>query len=164
MKYDGHSRVVGRYDSFSKFSSVNGSPVASDYIKEIGPDGVSTFKKIGEFNLQDRINSHKDSCDIHQIIARYANGDLSVLSKKALDYFDTTQAPQSIADAHRYIENGEYMFNRLPVEVKEKFNFDFNQFVASIGTKEFYEALTEKKSQSDSIVKEVVAEDGKSEQ
>lgn len=164
MKYDGYTRLACRYDSVSKFSSVSGSNVASDYIKEIGPDGVSTFKKIGEFNLQDRINSHKDSCDIHQILARYANGDISVLSKKALEYFDTTLAPQSIADAHRYVENGEYMFNRLPVEVKEKFNFDFNQFVASIGSKEFYEALSEsKKVDSDSVVKEVVV-DGKQEQ
>lgn len=146
--YDGHfNRDKCRYDSCGDFKTDSGLRTAKDYIKQTDKNGKSYLKEIGEFDLYDRIQSHADSVDIHSIIARFTMGDYSALNRKTLSYFDTTEAPTSLADAHRYIQNGEYLFNRLPVEVKEKFNNNYLEFVSQIGSKAWVDALSVEKSE-----------------
>lgn len=156
--YNGFCNIDDRYtdgrDTFGAGSNV-GSPIMEDFVLQTDKNGVENLEKVGEYNLYDRIQSHADSCDIHVILARFNAGDTSALNQKALAYFDTKAAPDTLAEAHRYIQNGQYMFDRLDPEVKAQFNNSFSEFCAAIGTEKFYDALKEKEHHIDDEVKEI---------
>lgn len=158
--YNGFNYVTGseRYSQFCDspyLHSDPGSPVVKDYVLQSDAKGREVLECVGEFNLYDRIQSHKDSVNIHTILARFNNGDMSVLNARAVQYFDTTEMPDNLADAHRYVQNGHYLFERLPSEIKEKFNNSFDEFVHAIGSKAFIEAFAKTEPMKDDTVKEV---------
>lgn len=164
MEFNGFNYNVGD-ESHSFFcepkpaNSVAGQSIVKDYVLQTDPETkLEVLTPVGESDLYLKIQSHKDSVNIHSILARYNNGDISALNQNALSYFDTTEVPQTLADVHRFVENGRYLFDRLPAEVKEQFGYNFEEFVSEIGTKKFYDALSGKKEADASInpVKPVV--------
>lgn len=76
------------------------------------------------------IDSYRESTDINNIMARIQAGDVSLLNQKQGFYGDFTEFPKTYAEMLDLMHRGEEFFNKLPVEVKEKYNNDFNQFFA----------------------------------
>ena len=118
-----------------------GSEIRVIYEPKVNDDGSIDLIKVGEENIQDYIQSHADSCDLRIIIKRYLNGDESVLNQRALAFGDTTKYPKTYAEMLQLQMDATLAFNELPVELKDKFNNDPNQFFAQAGTDEFYEKL-----------------------
>lgn len=122
-------------------------------------DGRIVLEEKGRENLYDYIQSHRDSCDIHVLLKRYANGEVDVLSQVQGSYGDFTEMPKTYAELLNKINEGETFFNSLPVETRAKFGHSFTQFMASLDSPDLYEMLTGKKPVSEEpVVKEPVVE------
>lgn len=119
---DSHPRVFSRPGDRDK---VLYSPVFDER-------GHMELKEVGRENLYDFIQSHKESCDINVILARFAAGDTSVLAKRQAFYADITEFPTTYSEVINTMHQAQDYFAHLPVEVKAKFGHDFNRFIASL--------------------------------
>lgn len=143
-----------RFDDHERFYSDPGDPIHIEYALQIDEKGVEDLVPVGEVYIPDEINSHAESVDIHNILARFNNGEVEVLNARTAQYFDATQMPNNLADMYRTVRNGEDLFNKLPIETRAKFNHSFTEFVSSIGTDMFNEAFAPQPE-----VKEAVADE-----
>jgi hypothetical protein len=125
------------------FACDPGSPIKIQYSAKVLPDGKIQLKESGKINLQDFINSFRDTCDINVIIRRLKNGDMSAMEafKASPFYGDTTQFPKTYSEFLQVYINAQNEFVNLPIDVKQKFNNDVNQFIAEIGKMEWFDKL-----------------------
>lgn len=131
------SNFDNRYREHVRFHSEVGDPVKILYSPEFDKNGVMTLKESGRENLYDFIQSHKDSVDIHKIMQRFEEGDVNALSKVQGQFGDFSQFPKTYAEMLNQVIEGENAFNGLPLEVREKFGFSFQQWLASAGSDEW---------------------------
>lgn len=148
-------RIEDRQKHSSMFVSCPGDPfhpVQHGIIKE---DGTIELVVDRLENTDDIIDSFRESADIHNILARISGGQIDLLNSKNGFYGDFTQFPKTYAEMLDLMHRGEEFFKKLPAEVKEKYNNDFNQFFAN-----FDSAMSElskplQKEASDIVEKEV---------
>lgn len=76
------------------------------------------------------IDSYRQETDIHNILARIQAGETQLLNQKQGFFGDVTELPKTYAEMLDLLHRGEEFFNKLPVDVKAKYNNDFNQFFA----------------------------------
>lgn len=135
-----------------EFVTCCGTPLHKVMHGEIQEDG--TIKLVLERleNTDEIIDSYRQSTDIHNIIARIEAGDISLLNQKRGFYGDVTEMPKTYADMLNLMHRGEEFFNKLPVEVKEKYNNDFNQFFADFDNA-LKSLLPQQKEEAQEIVK-----------
>ena len=112
-----------------------------DYKEEYDKNGVRKLVIKGRHSVYDKIQSYKDDVDIYKILARYFNGDISVIDKNKGFYADITSIPKTFSEFHNKIVEGQNIYNGLPTDFKQMFGNDINQFMASIYDKSFDEKL-----------------------
>lgn len=127
------------YDDHSRVHSCAGNGLKKVYKPVVRDDGVVDLVEAGTESLYDYIQSWKDSVDINVIMARYANGDVDALSKVQGAYGDFTQFPTTYAEMLNRVIQGKHMFASLPLEIREKYNHDFGQFIAAMDKPDFWE-------------------------
>lgn len=120
-----------------RFLSSSGSSVVPEYQLHIDSKGVRSLKVVGQKDLYAEIQSHKDSCDVHNILKRFANGDTSVLDQRLGYFADATNFPKSYAEMYQRVVDGETFFNGLPVDIRKEFNFNPVEFFSQMGTDSF---------------------------
>lgn len=130
-----------QYRPYAAFKSVSGDSERIIYEAEFDSRGVMELVEKGKENLYDYIQSHADGVNIHVILKRYENGDLSALSAAKTVYGDFTSMPESYADLLNRTIKGRALFDSLPVEIKANFNHSFEQFAISSGNENFLELL-----------------------
>ena len=130
-----------RYREQRHFYSDPGSPVKVLYSPEFSKDGLMSLKESGRENLYDFIQSHRDSVDIHKILQRFQEGDVSVLSKIQGQFGDFSQFPKTYAEMLNQVIEGENVFNNLPLEVRDKFGHSFQTWLATAGSDEWSEKM-----------------------
>lgn len=109
----------------------------ADYTKE----GVLELKEDGEHDLYADIQSHVASTDLNMILERYFSGDPTALNRVQGTYMDVTQVPDNYHEAMAMIDNARKDFAQLPPEVKERFNNDANQWIAALGTADWFDKM-----------------------
>lgn len=109
-----------------------GDPDKVLYSPSFDSSGHMELKEVGKESLYQFIQSHKESTDIHVILARFAAGDTTALAKRQMFYADLTEFPTTYADVVNTMHGAEDYFTHLPVEVRAKFGHDFNKFLASL--------------------------------
>lgn len=72
---------------------------------------------------------------------RFANGETDVLSRVQGFYGDVSDFPVTYAEMLNRVIEGENFFKDLPVDVRSKFGHSYSEFLASIGTPEFFDAF-----------------------
>ena len=107
-----------------------GDPDKVLYSPSFDSSGHMELKEVGKESQF--IQSHKESTDIHVILARFAAGDTTALAKRQMFYADLTEFPTTYADVVNTMHGAEDYFTHLPVEVRAKFGHDFNKFLASL--------------------------------
>lgn len=127
------------YDKTARVHCNPGNPLKTLYKPKVNDDGVLELVEAGQENLYDYIQSWKDSTDINVILARYANGDVDALSKVQGAYGDFTQFPKTYAEMLNRVNQGRLLFAELPLEIREKYNHDFAQFIAAMDEPDFWE-------------------------
>lgn len=121
-----------------------GSRVQPTYKMSVQDDGSRILRKVGEKNLYAQIQSFKDSTDVNYILARFASGDESALSKVQGLYGDFTEMPKTLQELSQRVIDAENIFYTLPIETREKFNHSPSEFFASFGSDKFNEIFTAK--------------------
>lgn len=96
------------------------------------PNGEVDLVPSGKEDLYAQIQSHRDSCDIHVLIARYNNGDEGALQRVQGQFVDVTNMPHTYAEMLQTIIDHKKAFEELPVETRARFDHSFEQFVMSM--------------------------------
>lgn len=117
-----------------RFFSNSGDRYQIEYFKQVDEDGHEFLKECGKNDLYDEIQSHAASVDIHNILARYAAGDVGALSKYQGMYGDFSKAPTSLVEVIQMVNEGERAFMELPLSVREQFGNSLAQWLAEFGS------------------------------
>ena len=134
-----------------------GSPIEYDYGFKVDKKGEKFLVPIGEYNIQDKIDSYLDSCDLRKIIERFkVTGDESILNIRKGFYGDITDMPSNYMDVLNLKIQAEEMFNALSAEDKLKFNNDVDQFLVAIGSDEFKSVVKEEVVENKVVESEVM--------
>lgn len=127
--------------SESSIRSNPGSPFKTEKLLQV-VDGRYDLVEVGQSNLYNEIQSHKDSCDIYKLLERYQAGDVSALSKVAGQYLDITDAPKTLSEAYTFVSNAEKFFSKLPLKLREEYDFDPSKFISDLGSPRCNELLS----------------------
>lgn len=142
----------------------SGSRLKKLYLSFIDDSGSLELRESGVENLYEYIQSFKDEVDLNNIIARFANGDVSALNKYKGFFADVSELPSTYAGFLDIQAKAGDIFAKLSPADREKFDFDVNKFIASFGTPEFLELFkADSPAEIEPIVKEVIDNEQKSE-
>lgn len=133
--------VETQYREHKRFFSTSGDQEKVTYEPYYDDRGNLELKETGKINLYMDIQSHADSVDIELILARYRAGDKEALNKAQGFYADVSGMPKSMVDILNLGLKGESAFASLPLDVRSRFDNNFAQFIATAGTKEWYDKL-----------------------
>lgn len=132
-----------KYDEAKPVFSNVGSNIKKVYQYRETKEGEELVE-IGETDIYKYIQSHADSVDIHKILERCAMiEDYGLLNKVPGIYADITEMPKSLAEAYDQIQNAKDLFNRMPVDIKEKYNNNFVEFISGLGDTKFNSIVEE---------------------
>ena len=125
---------VSRLTKRPRYYSNPGSRMANDYQIEIDKRGHKSLHKVGEHDIWEEIQSYKEECSIDNILARAAAGDPNALNQRKGFYADITDSPKTLAEAQNNILKLKQGFEKLPAEIREKFDNSKEKFVMEFGT------------------------------
>lgn len=131
-----------------KFPSKTGSPTRKVFSGKVEEDGSITLVEVGKENIYEYIQSFKDSVDIGTILKKAGLGDMSGLQRVQGFYADVTKFPRTNAEMLQLILDSKGNFDKLPLEIKENFDNDFNKFFATMDSEEWYEKMKMKPVES----------------
>lgn len=139
-----------QYNNDVKPLSNSGSYLRPVYHLEYDEHGTETLVQIGVHDQYKEIQSYRDGCDLAMILSRLdkasVNGMMStyqfddILSGEVLDVFDFPKNPGEMLNLAK---KGEQLFQGLPVEVREAFDFNSRNFISSFGTQRFADKMNE---------------------
>lgn len=130
-----------QYSEHERVHCSPGSPVRELYNGRYDANGRVVLEKSGEENLYQYIQSFKDSVDLNVILARFTNGEVDALSKAQGFYADVTDFPHNMADALNRINDCQRMFDALPLDVRQKFDCSFEQFLSQSGSADWLDKM-----------------------
>lgn len=131
-----------QYSKHERAHCCSGNAIKPTYEGFYDENGALKLKRTGQINIYDEIQSHAESVDINTTLKKFANGDTGALAKVQGVYGDFTEMPKSYAEMLNTVINGERRFNELPVDIRAKFNHNFGEFVAGIGTDAWREKMS----------------------
>lgn len=111
------------------------------YTPDIKKDGQIELVQTGVEDLQQYIDSFKDSCDISVMVQRFLAGDETALRNGNPVFMDLVGAPKTLAEAYALNFRAENAFDNLPADIKNKFDNNYYVFLSQAGTESWYAAL-----------------------
>lgn len=145
---------------FSRFNrpkteAVPSFPGTQSVFEERIVDGVRKLVKTGENPLNEFVQKSLAETQVYNILKKYENGNFDVLSKTVGQFFDATEMPRSLQDAQNALIKAEVYFDKLPVDVKNKFNNSCASFLDSVFDGSLESKLgTVKNNKTDTVVKD----------
>ena len=133
--------------------SCPGSRLKDDRLLQM-VDGHYELVTVGQSDLYQEIQSHKDSVDIYKLLDRYRSGDISALQHVQGQYLDHIDAPKTLAEAYEFIHNAKSFFENLPLDIRKEYDHDASKFVADLGSDHSHELFAKvfKSERADSSV------------
>lgn len=126
----------------NSFVSLSGDDFHVKFSPRVLDSGEIQLVESGKDDIKAMINSFRDSTDMTFILQRLAVGDTSVLSQCPGLFGDFSKMPTTYAEALQLVIDGRREFDALPLSIKNSFNNDFRQFLATAGTPEWTEKLS----------------------
>lgn len=122
---------------FSRFNrpktqAVPAFPGTQTVFEERIIEGTRRLVKTGLNPLNEFVQKSLPETQIYNILRKYENGNVDVLSKTFGQYFDSTDMPRTLQDAQNALIKAEVYFDKLPVDVKNKFNNSCSAFLDSV--------------------------------
>lgn len=103
------------------------------YKAKVMPNGVIELIEDGKKDLKEEHNSWRDITDMSYILKQMQLGNTQVLMQKEGFYGDITNAPKNMQEAMQIMIDAEREFYKLPAEVRDRFNNNLNEFIATAG-------------------------------
>lgn len=134
-------RVVEMKDGSSlpfsyEYKTEPGRPMQNEYAYKINSYGQKILEKTGEKNLYAEIQASLEETKIENILARVANGDMSDFRPNGI-FADTTEIPSNLIEARQAMQELENTWNKLPNNVKRKYDFDVEKFIGQSGSEDW---------------------------
>lgn len=123
------------YTKHERICSVTGKPLSPVYTSTIDPiTGELEIVVDSYVDSFAEIQSYREGCELKSILKRYNSGDVSALHRHEMFYADVTGMPKSLGEVYKFVIDGEHAFNKLPLEVREKYDFNPAKFFAKFDT------------------------------
>ena len=126
-------------DESRKFVSCPGERFYVEKHGEVLPNGVIKLVPDKEIDLQEKYNAEYPATTIDNILAN--SSPLQSFADDGLSGIDATKLPSTFAEFLQLQIDRKREFDRLPVEVKQRFDNDLNKFMATAGTEEWFNKL-----------------------
>lgn len=123
------------------FVTCPGEQFKAEYSAIVKDDGTILLEVSGKIDMKQMINSFKDSTDMSYILKQIALGNTDVLQQRQGVYADFSEFPKTYAEVLQLRIDAEKNFYQLPIEVRQKFNNDFNVYFATAGQDEWFEKM-----------------------
>lgn len=123
-----------------------GSRMADDFEVQIDERGHKVLVKVGEHDIYEEIQSYLEETKIENILARAAGGDVEALNQRQGIYADITEFPSNLAEAQKTILRLGSEFEKLPNDIREKFDFSKEKFIQTFGSDEWADNMGFKKT------------------
>ena len=144
-----------------RFKCPTGQKTEMRHSPSIKKDGRRELIRDREVDIYNLIQSHREECEIENIIRRAIEGDYNALNAVNGVYADITNCPSSIAEAQQYIINAKAEFDKLPKDIKSKFEYNPEIYVAEMGSNTegwldkmgFKKAAEEQKAKAEEMAK-----------
>lgn len=131
MKYQREEHIRFMVDGFKKTAPI--------YEEIIEKNGKKVLKQTGETNFYEKIQEHKNSVLLSEILKRYEIQPDDITAQVIENgVVDLTKVPENAIEAYAYVENAKNIWNNVGPEMQKKFNNDFTEFLrgATNGTLE----------------------------
>lgn len=132
---------VSRTSQQGHFYCESGSPMQPIYEMSLDERGHKVLKKVGEKDVTVEIQSYYEDTKIENIIAKCAAGDRDILNQRQGVYADITDSPKSLMEAQNTIIKLQNEFDKLPADIRAKFDNSKERFISLFGSKEFNELM-----------------------
>lgn len=106
---------------------------------EVQPNGVIKLVPDREIDLQEKYNAEYPATTIDNILANCS--PLDNFADDGQFGIDATQLPKTFAEFLQLQIDRKREFDRLPVEIKQKFSNDVSQYMATAGSAEWFDKL-----------------------
>ena len=117
-----------------------GTQFDNEYNYVIKENLIVGLEKTGEVNRYEAIQLHADECKIETILAKAAV-DPTILQQRKGQFLDTTNMPKSLAEFKNLEIKVIQDFEKLPVEIRAKFDHSFDKYISEYGSEKWAEAL-----------------------
>lgn len=121
--------------------------------------GLVSLEPCGKIDIQEFINSFRETTDMSYIVRELRRGNLSVLDQRTAFYGDFTSAPKDLMDFQQRVLDGQHAFYQLPVEVRSKYNNNMWLWMNDAGSVKWLETMKDYIPQNDSSVESEVKTD-----
>lgn len=133
-------RVYTKFDKPLPGHCPSGTGTLREYQEEI-KKGVKGLVFTGLQNVYELIQQDYESTKIENILHAALMNDFSKLNAREGAYIDATTMPKSLMEAQNLVIRMKNEFEKMPTEVKEKFNNSADMYVEMMGTKEFNDMM-----------------------
>lgn len=123
------------------FSTPCGSSDRTLYSTKVTPDGKVILTPSGKENVQEYIDSFRESTDMAFILHQMALGNMSVLNQREAMYGDFTDLPENLAEMQQIFIDGENAFNQLPLDVRQQFDNNYRNWLFTSGSEDWNEKM-----------------------
>lgn len=130
-----------QYDTPIRKYTNCGSPEKIVYGSKLDKNGDIVLYVKGKENIYKLIQADADSVDINLMLKKFMAGDEEALIKRKAFYEDITDMPDSRFEAINLVNESKWTFEELPVRVKEKFDNNFEKWLATAQTPDWYEKM-----------------------
>lgn len=111
-----------------------GKETKDTYAYEINSKGQKELKRNGTINVYQEIQAELEETKIENVLKRVAMGDMSDFRPNGI-YQDITKVPNNLIEAKKEMQKLENLWNDLPNETKQKYDWSVDQFIAKAGEK-----------------------------
>lgn len=134
-------KVYSYYKRPDPITTPSGDEFLEVFQEEFDKSGKKELVMIGKTNIYDKIQEGKENTEIAHILERIALGDLSVLRSQEPQYIDATTLPKTLMEANNIVLKARQEFEKMPKEVREKFDYSADEYVNTMGTKEWLDKM-----------------------
>lgn len=123
-------------------------------------EGIKMLVPTGETNVDEYIQSFKESQDIHTLISKFLVGDID---NRPGTFGDFRDVPSTYAELFQRVNDCRLSFDQLPLDIRNEFDNSYEKFWSEYGSDRFnsvFNAYFEKQSPvaSDQTESEVVTD------
>ena len=140
-------KIYSRFRARPIEAAPSGEKEETTFEMHIDQNGHKDIKKSGKTNIYEKIQASYEETKIENIIARAMGGDSSGLMAHESQYLDITKAPQTLAEAQQSIQAIKNVFNKLPLEIRTKYDMSVEKYIADFGSEKWMNIMGIEKDQ-----------------
>lgn len=132
------------------FVQPSGEIVRDTFTLDISPNGDQKLILSGSYDVQEQINSHRESCDLSKILEKHEMmGTLGLLAHNAKNgVVDTTTIPTNLHEMKKLLDKANIAFDNLKPEVKNNYE-NLEEFLSVFGSVSSLQSFLQQNSKSE---------------